>query len=186
MKCSTGSSRSPLALVARDRRGDLLLVLEAHLIGLATTDQMKLVADTPEELEALPVSLHLQLAQQPHVEQIIERPHQGLGRAGHPQRRVVVAQATDPLLQIRLQQVEGAAVFFVALRQGLGLGPHEISGVRQKVIANRRRELVEEPDVPAQKARPDDGREDSGFAPTQGEGLFDAADRTAHLCACIP
>ena len=98
-------------LVARDRRGDLLLVLEAHLIGLPTTDQMQLVADTPEELEAFPVSLHLQLAQEPHVEQIVERPHQGLDRAGHPQRCVVIAQATDPLLQIRLQQVEGAAVF---------------------------------------------------------------------------
>ena len=95
-----------VAVFVTEGRGDLLLELEAHLVVLATDDQVQLVAYPPQEVEGTEVVVGLVLGQQAEVKEVVEDKKVPVLR-----KRVLIKSA------FRVFDDEGKPVIGMALQQ---------------------------------------------------------------------
>jgi hypothetical protein len=113
-KLSSVVVRTPVAEYLRDP----LLMLEAHLVVLASPHEVELVANPPEEVEPLEEVRGLLLREETAEEVVVLSTCASLGGVHHPSRSVVVAQTSGALLDVWLQQVERVAELGVPTLEG--------------------------------------------------------------------
>ena len=112
-------SGSALDRAVAEALGDLLLIVEAHLIVLPIREQVEFVSDAPEKIQRRKIGVHLAFGEQPEVEEVFAPPRAGLGSLHRPIGGVEIAQSSRALLDVRLQEVEGFPELAVALLHGL-------------------------------------------------------------------
>jgi hypothetical protein len=182
MKRSTGSSASASSPAAQPSESASVLELEAHLVVLATGEQVELVANAPEEIQRRLVLGELLLLEQPELEEFLAAARARLRRLHRPVRDLIVAKPSRAILQVRLEQVERIAEARVPLRETSQLVVDEARGIRKDLDAQRLRELVEEHPAADQEARRQHRRLDRAVLARERHRLGDRAASQSHCC----
>src|SRR5262245_19178874 len=172
-------------LVAEVPRDSRLHVPAEHVV-LVAGEEMKLVANTPQEGEGGVRRRLLAWRDQPLVVELAQRARAEL-RGGQPHRRVHVAQATRRLLDVRLADVGRRAVFavpLVALGQGRRQELLEVALV--DVLLEHSTEPGEQPAVAGEEPRRRHGRSAGQVGPGDRDTVRQRAQAVADLESEVP
>ena len=161
-------------------------MLEAHLVVLAVAHQVQFVADAPQKVQRREEVLDLLFREQPEVLVVVLAPGTGLCGLHAPVGGVVVAQPSRPLLQVRLEEVEGLAEGHVSLLHGLNLLIDEALGLCEELATDRLVETVEEHATAREVTRRQDRRGHRDVAARQLDGVGDGARGAAQGHLRVP
>ena len=170
--------------------GDRDLPVEEQAVLAPTGQVVERGAGLPEEVLAVAQAPEFLLGQEPVIEEIAQPGHCSLVRAevasGHPGDGLDVAQASRPLLHVRLEVVGRVAMAQVPLALLVLLGAKELSGRPHAAGRHRVPHLVEQSPGPAEVTGLDEVGDDGQIAARLRRALPDAANRVADLQSEVP